>query len=501
MSDALLELLGISKTYPGVVALDRVDLVLRRGEVLGLIGENGAGKSTLMRVLGGVTAPSEGTIRINGEERHSLTVTEAIAGGIAFVHQELNLFDNLDVAANVFIGREPLYFGPLRLIDRKKLHDQVQPLLDRLGVDFRPDTPVSELSLAQMQAVEIAKALSLDARLVIMDEPTSSLTLAETEYLMRIIADLKASGVGIIFISHRLNEVERCADRVVVLRDGRLAGELDKARIGHDAMIRLMIGRDLKSLYVPPKAPPGDVALEVAGLRTSVYPDHAVSLTVRAGEILGLAGLVGSGRSELARVIFGVDPLLAGTIRLMGEPVSVASPRDAIERGIYLVPEDRKRSGLLLDLTIIENVSLPDLASHARAAIVRRASEAAAAEQQRRRLNIKTPSVANEVTLLSGGNQQKVVLAKWLAMKPRVMIFDEPTRGIDVGAKNEIYELMRALADSGVAILMISSDMEEVIGVSDRVAVMCEGAISGFLERSRLSEENILQLAVGKRPN
>ena len=377
----------------------------------------------------------------------------------------------------------------------------MQPLLDRLGVDFAPDTPVSELSLAQMQAVEIAKALSLDARLVIMDEPTSSLTLTETEYLMRIIADLKASGVSIIFISHRLNEVERCADRVVVLRDGRVAGELGRADIGHDAMIRLMIGRDLKSLYVAPAAPPGEVVLEFDRLRTTAHPGRAVSLAVRGGEILGLAGLVGSGRTELARVIFGVDRRVGGEIRLAGEAVAVSSPNDAIGRGIYLIPEDRKRSGLVLDFSLVANVSLPDLFSHARLRLIRPASEAATAERQRRRLNIKAPAEVTAVTVLSGGNQQKVVLAKWLAMTPRVIIFDEPTRGIDVGAKNEIYELMRALADNGVAILMISSDMEEVIGVSDRIAVMCEGGIGGFLERDRFSEQNVLQLAVGNRLN
>jgi ribose transport system ATP-binding protein len=499
MSDAWLELIGIGKTYPGVVALDRVDLSVRRGEVLGLIGENGAGKSTLMKILGGVTAPSAGTIRIDGRDYLSLSVGDAISGGIAFVHQELNLFDNLDVAANIFIGREPLAGGPLRLIDRKKLRAQVQPLLDRLGVDLSPDTPVAELSLAQMQLVEIAKALSLDARLVIMDEPTSSLTLTETDTLMRVIGELKRGGVSVIFISHRLNEVERCADRVVVLRDGRVVGELDRAAIAPDTMIRLMIGRDLRSLYIAPAAPPGEVVLEAAALRTSAYPHRPVTLSVRRGEILGLAGLVGSGRTELARAVFGVDPRLGGSLRLDGAPISIRLPRDAIERGIYLVPEDRKRAGLLLEFTISENISLPDLRGHARAAIIRTASETANAERQRRRLDIRAPSVGIEAAALSGGNQQKVVLAKWLSMNPRVMIFDEPTRGIDVGAKNEIYELMRGLADNGVAILMISSDMEEVIGVSDRVAVMCEGAISGFLDRSELSERNILQLAVGNR--
>jgi ribose transport system ATP-binding protein len=500
MAEPFLELVHITKTYPGVVALRDVSLAVSKGEVVGLIGENGAGKSTLMKILGGVTPPTSGVIRVDGAERAALNVSEAIAAGIAFVHQELNLFDNLDVAANVFIGREPHYGGQLRLIDRKALNRQVQPLLDRLAVDFRPDTPVSELSLAQMQLLEIVKALSLDARLVIMDEPTSSLTLTETGRLMKVIAELKAHGVSVIFISHRLNEVEQCADRVVVLRDGRAVGELPREEIAHDRMIRLMIGRDLKSLYVPPAAPPGDVVIEVESLRTATYPNSTVSLEVRGGEILGLAGLVGSGRTELARAVFGIDAPLGGSVRLDGEPVAVSSPRGAIDRGIYLVPEDRKRASLLLDVSIAENISLPDLRAYSTTALVRTRPELENAERQKARLNIRAPNVTTAVGALSGGNQQKVVLARWLSMKPRLMIFDEPTRGIDVGAKNEIYDLMRQLADSGVAILMISSDMEEVIGVSDRIAVMHEGAISGFLARGDFSESNVLQLAVGNRP-
>jgi ribose transport system ATP-binding protein len=497
MTGPFLELIDISKIYPGVVALDHVSFAVSPGEVIGLIGENGAGKSTLMNVMGGVTEPSGGMIRIDGVERRALTVPEAISAGIAFVHQELNLFDNLDAAANVFIGREPFYGGVFRLIDRKKLRAAVQPLLDRLGVDFAPDTAVAELSLAQRQLLEIVKALSLDARLVIMDEPTSSLTLAETDRLMSVIAGLKAHGVSVIFITHRLNEVKRCADRVVVLRDGRVVGALDRGGIAHDAMIRLMIGRDLKALYVPPAREPGRERLEIVGMRTATYPAQSVDLTVRSGEILGLAGLVGSGRTELARTLFGVDRPLEGSVRLDGEPIIVSSPRDAIAKGIYLVPEDRKRDGLLLDMSLASNISLPDLLAHSRARLINLASEAANAERQKVRLNIRAPAVSTAVGSLSGGNQQKVVLAKWLAMRPRVLIFDEPTRGIDVGAKNEIYLMLRRLADSGVAILMISSDMEEVIGVSDRIAVMHEGRISGFLERNQFSEHNVLKLAVG----
>ncbi|MEK0084283.1 sugar ABC transporter ATP-binding protein [Benzoatithermus flavus] len=493
-----LELRNIGKTYPGVTALAGVGLAVARGEVVGLIGENGAGKSTLMKVLGGVVAPNTGTIVIDGVEHQALSVTQSMAAGIAFVHQELNLFDNLDVAANIFIGREPLQGGPLRLVDRARLHGMVEPLLRRLNVDFGPETPVAELSIAQRQMVEIAKALSLDARLIIMDEPTSSLTLSETERLLSVVAELKAQDVSVIYITHRLGEIKACADRVVCLRDGRMVGTLAKDEITHGAMIRLMIGRDLKSLYIPPKVRPSEGCV-IRDLRTAAFPDRTVSLDIRRGEILGLAGLIGSGRTSLARTLFGIDPALGGEIRLDGENVRIRSPRDAIRRGIYLAPEDRKRSGLVLDMPIRENVTLAGLGAYARWWLVRRGAEAEAAERERRRLGIKAPSIDVPVITLSGGNQQKVVLAKWLSMRPKLIVFDEPTRGIDVGAKSEIYELLRDLADNRVAILMISSDMEEVIGVSDRIAVMHEGTISGFLERHQFSERNVLELAVGHR--
>jgi ribose transport system ATP-binding protein len=497
MSDAILELLDISKTYPGVRALSNVNFSARRGEVIGLIGENGAGKSTLMRILGGVTEPTSGTIKIRGAERPDLTVAGAIASGIAFVHQELNLFDNLDVAANIFFGRELLLGGALRLIDRASLATRSRTLLSRLGADFGPDKVVAELSLAQRQLVEIAKAISLDAEVVIMDEPTSSLTVSETDRLLDVVADLKANGVCVIFITHRLNEIERCADRVVALRDGAVVGELSRGEIAHDRMIRLMIGRDLKSLYTPPATTAVTDALVVRDLRTPAHPGRGIDLTLRRGEIVGLAGLVGSGRTELVRTIFGIDRPLSGTILLDGRPVEIRSPRDAIANGIYLVPEDRKGAGLVLEFDVASNVSLANLKAYSSAFLLDPDRERAAAQAQVRALNIKAPTVSALAGSLSGGNQQKVVLAKWLSMKPKVMLFDEPTRGIDVGAKSEIYEMMRRLADAGVAILMVSSDMEEVIGVSDRMLVMHEGAISGTLLRDRFSERNVLRLAVG----
>ncbi|WP_375787468.1 sugar ABC transporter ATP-binding protein [Bradyrhizobium sp. Pha-3] len=498
MAETLLELSGISKTYPGVRALDDVNLRVCRGEVLGLIGENGAGKSTLMRVLAGVIAPSAGVIRIGGNEHARMTVNEATLAGIAFVHQELNLFENLDVAANVFIGREKLAGGPLKLVDNAQMRARVTPLLERLGADFAPNTLVDNLSIAERQMVEIAKALSIDARVIIMDEPTSSLTISETERLLEVITDLKAHGISVIYISHRLGEIMSCADRVVVLRDGRTVGELARDELSHAAMIRLMIGRDLKALYTPPARSPEPGGCDIAGVVTTAFPDRQIDLSVRRGEILGLAGLVGAGRTSLARAVFGVDPLLGGEIRIDNTPVGVASPRDAIRQGIYLVPEDRKKSGLVLELPIRENVTLASLLDHARMWLVNGASERGIAKEQARRLSIKAPSIDIDAVMLSGGNQQKVVLGKWLSMQPRVMFFDEPTRGIDVGAKSEIYALMRNLADQGVAIVMISSDMEEVIGVSDRVAVMHEGSVSGVLARSQFSEYNVLRLAVGQ---
>jgi ribose transport system ATP-binding protein len=496
--EPFLRLSGLSKSYPGVQALADFSMDVRAGEVSGIVGENGAGKSTLMKILGGVTTPDRGTIEIDGTQFGGLTVGGSIRAGIAFVHQELNLFDNLDVAANVYIGREPRRFGFLQLVDNEKLRATVQPYLDRLGATFSTTTLVSRLSLAQQQMVEIAKALSFNSRLLILDEPTSSLPIAETEKLLEVIASLKAHGISVIFISHRLNEVVQACDRVMVLRDGRLVGQLEGAAITHDAMVKLMVGRDLKVAYAPPAGPQGGAALSAKNIRTTTYPFQEVSLDLHRGEILGLAGLVGAGRTELARAFFGIDRPEGGTVTLDGEPVRFSTSADAVKAGVFLVPEDRKGAGLLLDLPISENISLPNLPAYRRGMVVSAEAEKAQAEKSRSDLDIRTPSVTVRTGALSGGNQQKVVLAKWLAMDPKVIIFDEPTRGIDVGAKSEIYRLMRGLADAGVAVLMISSDMEEVIGVSDRVAVMHEGRISGLLDRAQCSEENILQLAVGK---
>jgi len=488
-----LRLTGIHKRFGTVAALSGVDLAVYPGEVLGLVGENGAGKSTLMRIIGGVHAPTGGRIELDGESLDRLTVPRSISAGIAFVHQELSNFDNLTVAENIFMGRMPARGGPLRLVDTRRLNRDADELLELLGATFSGATPLARLSLAQMQLAEIAKALSLNARLVIMDEPTSSLTATETDSLLGVAEGLRASGVSIIFITHRLGEIERLADRATVLRDGRHVADLPRAEIRAATMIRHMIGRDLKSVYAPPAAPAGTPVLTVSNLQTPRYPGRPVSLTLRRGEILGLAGLIGAGRTELAETIFGLTPALGGSVALDGQEVALRSPRQAIARGVFLVPENRKLHG-----PIAQNISLPSLRALSRRWIVNRGAETALAERQKQALDLRAANLSLPASALSGGNQQKVVLARWLALSPRVILFDEPTRGVDVGAKAEIYRLMRALSDKGVGVLMISSDMEEVIGVSDRVLVMHEGRIAGSLTRDQLSEHAILSLAVGQ---
>ena len=494
----LLEMEGISKRFAGVQALKGVSLSVWPGEVVALIGENGAGKSTLMKILGGVHQPDEGTIKIAGQPTVIQSVKDSTQAGVGFIHQELNVLDNLDVAGNVFLGREPTTGGPLRLLDRARMQAETQPYLDQLGLNVSSRTPLNQLSLAHQQMVEIAKTLSLQARILIMDEPTSSLTLTETERLIEVVKELRARGVSIIYISHRLGEVKEMADRVVGLRDGRNAGGIDRAEITHDHMVSLMVGRDLEKFQAPANPAPKPTRFKVQGLRTRRYPDKEVNFEIGAGEILGMAGLVGAGRSEAAQAIFGVDPSLAGTLTLDGQTVTVRSPRDAIQNGIYLAPEDRRRSGLIVDMTIRDNITMPVLTRYAPGGLIQQGREQSVAQAASKALRVKTPSVDFLARNLSGGNQQKVVLAKWLTLEPKVMIFDEPTRGIDVGAKAEIYDLMRGLAKEGVCVLMISSDMEEVLGQSDRIAVMHEGRITGFVTRAEASEESVMQLAVGQ---
>ena len=494
----LLEMRGIGKRFPGVVALDGVSLEVGQGEVVALCGENGAGKSTLMKILGGVYQPDGGEIFVDGQPVKINNVTDAMKLGIGFIHQELNVLDNLDVAANVFLGREPV-ISPFQLINRKKIYADTEPFLKRLGLDVSPRTRLDRLSLAQQQLVEIAKALSLNARIIIMDEPTSSLTLTETDRLLELVCELSEQGVTVIYISHRLGEIEHCADRVVVLRDGKNAGQLGKEEVSHDRIVSLMVGREIQSAYTASTATKTPGYFKVRNAKSSRYPGQSVSFDATRGEILGFAGLVGAGRSEIAKAIVGLDPHGGAEVSIGGETLEIHSPRVAIGHGIYLVPEDRRGEGLITSMTVRENTTLPSLEKFTQLFMISRDRERLVANEQIASLKVKTPGCETRVMNLSGGNQQKVVLGKWLSMAPKVMILDEPTRGIDVGAKAEIYKIMRSLADNGAVILMISSDMEEVLNVSDRVAVMHEGRITGVLERAACQEENVMQLAVGKQ--
>ncbi len=491
----MLEVRGLVKRYPGVTALSGVDFSVGSGEVVALIGENGAGKSTLIKIAGGLVAPDDGEILIDGRPVTLNGAADATRLGIGLIHQELCNLDNLDIAGNVFLGREPTKFG--FIVDKAEMLRRTQEYLELLGLSLSPDTPLSSLSIAQQQMVEIAKALSLEAKVLIMDEPTSSLTAAETETLLKVVSDLRARGVGVVYVSHRLDEVKRLADRVVALRDGSNAGSLSKAQITTEQMVRLMVGRDLEKVPARPECA-GLCCLDVAHLRTRRYPQHEVSLKVCKGEIVAIAGLVGSGRTELAQSIFGVEPRLGGTVALDGVQIPPNSPKSSIESGLYLAPEDRRHEGLITSMCVRENITLPSVPKFASGGLIQKGKESAVAQEMKDKLGIKTPNVESKVSGLSGGNQQKVVLAKWLSLSPKCLIFDEPTRGIDVGARAEIYSLMRELADQGVAILMISSDMEEVLAVSDRIIVMHEGKVSGEISRAQASEEAVMQLAVGR---
>jgi ribose transport system ATP-binding protein len=493
----LLEMSAITKRFPGVIALRGVQLSLFAGEVLALMGENGAGKSTLMKILGGAQLPDEGgIIKLDGKEVVLDSVRTAKKLGIALIHQELMLAPNLDITANIFLGQERArLFQP---IPRPSLHDQAKKLLDRVGLERPPTTPVSRLTAGQMQMVEIAKALALNARIIIMDEPTSSLTAGESEHLFRIIRQLRSDGIGIVYISHRMGEVLELSDRITVLRDGRYVGDITRAEATHDKIVAMMVGRELSGEYFPERhaKPDGEVILSAKDI---VVPATGtkVSFDAKRGEILGFAGLVGAGRTELMQTLFGVTPALGGSFELDGKPFAPESPRDAIAAGVFLAPEDRKRHGLVLPMTIAQNTSLPNIASYARFGWLDRKTEATVAESELKRLRTKAFGIRQRVVNLSGGNQQKVVLGKWLAMKPKVLILDEPTRGIDVGAKAEIYRHMAALAAEGITILMVSSDMEEILGMSDRVVVMHEKRVRGVLPREGLTQESIAMLMTG----
>lgn len=491
---------GVCKHFPGVQALQDVSLDLFAGEVLAVIGENGAGKSTLMKILGGVYAPDAGTLTLDGRPVRFHGVPDALRQGISLIHQELNLAENLSVADNLFLGREQTWGGPLALLNRRAMNRRAGELTARVGLDVPPGAVVGGLALGQRQLVEVARALSLNARVLIMDEPTSSLTQREADRLAEVIADLRRGGVAVVYISHRLGEVRRVADRVVVLRDGRNAGGLRREEIDHENMVRLMVGRELNQFYQRRHAEMDggrQPRLEVRKLRFAGDRGAPLSFALRAGEVVGMAGLVGAGRTELAEALFGVRAVTAGDVLLDGAPVRLRRPADAAAAGLVLVPEDRRRHGLVLEDSVRHNLGLPNLGRLSRLGFVAARREARLAAGVRERLGIRTPSLDTPVGQLSGGNQQKVVLGKWLDSRPRVLLLDEPTRGVDVGAKAEIYALIDGLAREGAAILMISSDLEEVLGMSDRVLVLHEGRLAGELPREALSEEAVMHLATG----
>lgn len=492
----LLAARGISKRFPGVLALDAVDMAVEAGEVLAVIGENGAGKSTLMKILAGIETPDSGQILRDGESVIIDSPRRAAALGIALIHQELNFCANLSVAANLYLGREPQQWG---LIDRAAIREGAVQALAQLELEVSPDALMGDLPIGHQQLVEIAKALSTEARVLIMDEPTSSLTNQEAEALFAVINELRERGVAIIYISHRLGEVEALADRVLVLCDGQNAGELARAEISHDAMVTKMVGRDVAQYYAHESHPAGDIALQAEDLVIPAWPEHRLNFAVRRGQLVGIAGLVGAGRTELLQVLFGIVPALGGRVLIDGVSHVIRSPVDAIRAGLALVPEDRKQQGLILEMALSDNIGLPGLGRYQRVAgwanFVRQAADA---DQMIERLAIRTPGPTQIVQYLSGGNQQKVVLGKWLALAPRVLLLDEPTRGIDVGAKQAIYHLMEELAESGVAVLFASSELEEILGMADEVLVMHEGRITGQLQRDALSEEAIMSLATGK---
>jgi ribose transport system ATP-binding protein len=498
-SSPLLEVRAIRKHFPGVQALDRVSLQVGAAEVLAIVGENGAGKSTLMKILAGIHVPDGGELFLDGRPIPADGVAGAMRRGIVLIHQELNLAENLSVAANLFLGRERVRGGWLGWLNQSAMNEEARALLRRVGLDVSPTHRVGELPPGQRQLVEIARALSLSARLIIMDEPTSSLTQTETERLFEVIDDLKRAGVAVVYISHRLAEVRRVADRVVVLRDGRNAGGLGREEINHDAMVRLMVGRDLKQFYPRRRAVSARAPVRLA-LREVIFtggPARPISFQIRGGEIVGMAGLVGAGRTELAEALFGIRRVIGGQVLLDGVAVNIRHPREAIAAGLLLVPEDRRHHGLVLTDSVQHNLTLPNLKRLSRLGWIVSRRESRMGRELIDHLRVKTASPAKVVGLLSGGNQQKVVLGKWLARRPRVLIFDEPTRGVDVGARSEIYALMEQLAGEGVAILMISSDLEEILGISDRVLVLHEGRLAGELPRAALSEEAVMHLATG----
>lgn len=496
MSEFVLEMRNITKRFPGVLAVNNAQLALKPGEVHCLVGENGAGKSTLMKILAGAQPPDAGDILLNGEPVRILNPHHAQQLGISMIYQEFNLSPYLSVAENIYLGREPR-IAKTPFINWKKMYADARALLERIRVNLDVRKPVNECSVAQQQMVEIAKALSFNARIIVMDEPSATLTDHELEALFELIRDLKRHGIGMIYISHRLEEIFGLGDRVTVMRDGEYVGTHHVADVSREQLIRMMVGRELTHEFPKEIFQRGRERLKVEGFtRHGAFED--VSFSLHEGEIVGLTGLVGAGRTEVARAIFGADPIDDGMLMLDGKPIRVRSPQDAIRHGIGLLTEDRKNQGLVQSMTVRENTTLANLRELVRMMFIDGKRERAVTQKYIGELQIKTPSQEQTIQNLSGGNQQKVVLAKWLFTQSKVLIFDEPTRGIDVGAKVEIYKLMNELVRRGAVVLMISSELPEVLGMCDRILVMHEGHISGELDRSEATQEKIMTLATGE---
>lgn len=492
--ETLLKIRGVDKSFPGVKALSNACLSVYAGRAMALMGENGAGKSTLMKVLTGIYSKDAGTIEYLGQQVAFKGPKNSQEAGISIIHQELNLVGNLTIAENIFLGRE--FTTPFGAIDWKKMHAEADKLLARLNVPHNSHQLCSELSIGEQQMVEIAKALSFESKVIIMDEPTDALTDTETEALFKVICELKAEKRGIVYISHRIKEIFEICDDVTVLRDGQFIGEVTVAELTEDRLIEMMVGRRLDEQYPHVDVPEGEVRLEVNQLSGSGV--HNVSFTLRAGEILGISGLMGAGRTELMKVLYGALPKESGEVRLNGKTISNDCPQDGLNNGIVYISEDRKGDGLILGMSVKENMSLTALDHFSKACRIRHDAEQLVVDDFILMFNIKTPSRDQQIGLLSGGNQQKVAIAKGLMTRPNVLILDEPTRGVDVGAKKEIYQLINKFKQDGLSIIIVSSEMPEVLGMSDRILVMREGRISGEFSREDATQEKLLAAAIGK---
>lgn len=492
----LLQMVDISKSFPGVKALQNVNLKVHRGEVLALLGENGAGKSTLMKILSGVYKKDTGKVIIDGDEVEIQGIKHAESLGITIIHQELSVLPNLTVCENIFLGNEKFSKGTRR-INKALMKERSKSFLDQIGCNIEPDTLAKHINVGEMQMIEIAKALTKNSSIIIMDEPTTALTDVETKKLFEVIRKLKEKGMAIVYISHRMDEIFEICDSITVLRDGKHVGDVETKKVTKDDLITMMVGRKLEEQFPYKEVEKTTTLLKVENVSLGDKVKNA-SFEVKAGEILGVAGLMGAGRTELAKTIFGDYKANSGEIYVDGEKVKIKSPKDAIKYGVCYLSEDRKKEGLILNMSVRENMTLPNLKTYENNLMkIDKKSERTEVKEYIQKLSIKTPTQDQLIKNLSGGNQQKVILAKWLMLSPKVLIIDEPTKGIDVGAKKEIYEVLNELKSAGKAVIMISSDMAEIIGVSDRVMVMHEGKVTGELNRNELTQENIMKYAIG----